>query len=142
MEFIFTPGLWLGEGKISFSTSSEFIKFYTKWEIKNPKDDTITAIQTVEMQGVEEQVINRFTFKDFDSKTFVLFLENQVVGIVEGTGVRDPDTIAWEFRNQASLEGFEVYEKQENGDYFFHAEYGTPEQYRTLIEGLIWKKAS
>lgn len=141
MEFIFSPGFWLGEGKISFSSSSEFIKFYTKWEISAPQEGKIIAIQTVEMMGIEEQVVNHFTFQDYDdSKTFVIFLENQVVSKVEGTGVRDDTTLAWEFRNQTALEGFEVYEKQENGDYFFHAEYGTPEQYRTLIEGLIWKK--
>lgn len=32
-DFIFIPSLWLGEGKISFTASQEFLKFYTKWEI-------------------------------------------------------------------------------------------------------------
>jgi hypothetical protein len=38
------------------------------------------------------------------------------------------------------FEGFEVYEKQENGDYFLHGEYGEPHLFRTIVEGLIWCK--
>jgi hypothetical protein len=43
---------------------------------------------------------------------------------------------------QFAFEGFEVYEQQENGDYFLHAEYGSPDQFRTIIEGLIWRKGT
>lgn len=140
-DFIFTPGLWLGEGKISFSASPEFLKFYTKWDIQEVAPGIMSATQIVEMQGVEEQqVINVFTFKDIIPESFQLTLENDLVGMVEGKGIRDGQTIAWEFRNQTNFEGFEVYERQENGDYFLHAEYGAPDQFRTIIEGLIWRK--
>lgn len=139
-DFIFAPGYWLGEGKITFSASSEFIKFYTKWQITEEASGILKATQTVEMQGIEEHVINQITIKDKELEKFTIILENQMVGSIEGKGRKNPEVIAWEFR-QAHFEGFEVYEKQENGDYFFHAEYGAPDQFRTLVEGLIWHKS-
>jgi hypothetical protein len=139
-DFIFIPGFWLGEGKISFSASPEFIKFYTKWKITEEAPGIMIATQIVEMQGMEEQVINTFTFKDILPTSFTVYLENNLLGSVVGKGIRDEHTIAWEFRNQSIFEGFEVYEQQENGDYFLHAEYGSPDQFRTVIEGLVWRK--
>lgn len=141
-NFIFIPGSWLGEGKITFSASSEFLKFYTKWEITEIRPGMMKAMQTVEMQGVEEHVVNSFTFFDIKPATFSVSLENNMVGKIMGTGVRNNDTIAWEFREQAAFEGFETYEQQENGDFFLHAEYGAPSQFRTIVEGLVWRKGS
>lgn len=92
------------------------------------------------MQGVEEQVINMFTFKDIKPTSFTVILKNNVIDTISGTGLYDEQMIAWEFKGQAAFEGFEVYEKQENGDYFLHAEYGSPDQFRTIVEGLIWRK--
>lgn len=141
-EFIFSTGLWLGEGKITFSSSNEFIKFYTRWQITEESSGIIRAVQVVEMQGIDEQMVNTFTFKDIHPESFSLSLENKIVGMIAGSGLRDTDLIAWEFRGQAAFEGFEVYERQDNGDYFLHAEYGAPDQFRTIIEGLIWRKGS
>ena len=67
-------------------------------------------------------------------------LENELLGTVKGTGVIDENTIAWEFHGTGGLEGFEVYELQDNGDYMMHAEYSSPDQFRTIIDGRIWKK--
>lgn len=142
IEFIFTPGIWLGEGKITLAASPEFLKFYTKWEIKEQVAGLLTATQVVEMQGMDERVFNSFTFKNILPDSFNLVFENNLVGSVTGKGVRNNQTIAWEFHNQSNFEGFETYEQQENGDYFLHAEYGGPDQYRTTIEGLIWHKGS
>ncbi len=141
-DFIFTSGLWLGEGKISFIASAEFLRFYTKWTIHEESPGVMKATQIVEMQGVEEQVMNSFTFRDIKPTSFSVLLENSVVGMISGSGLCDEHIIAWEFQSQSAFEGFEVYEQQENGDYFLHAEYGSAEQYRTLIEGLIWRKGS
>jgi hypothetical protein len=94
-DFIFTPGFWLGEGKISFSASPEFLKFYTKWEIKEEAPDIMIATQIVEMQEMEEQIINTFTFKDILSESFSVFLENNLVGVVAGKGIRDEHTICF-----------------------------------------------
>jgi DNA-binding transcriptional regulator YdaS (Cro superfamily) len=141
-DFIFTPSVWLGQGKISFSSSSEFIKFYTKWEIarENETPNILIATQVVELIGVDEPVVNTFTITEITPTKFVISLENASVGKVIGTGLRNENLIAWEFVGKESLEGFEVYEKQENGDYFFHAEYGTSEFFRTFVEGLVWRK--
>jgi hypothetical protein len=138
--FILQPGLWIGEGKITFSSSPEFIKFYTRWQITQETPQELKAIQTVEMLGVSEHVVNHFNFQNFTFNRFSVYLENELIGKAVGTGLIEPKTIGWEFRGQLAFEGFEVYELQDNGDYFFHAEYASPEQFRTIIEGLIWKK--
>lgn len=139
-DFIFLAGNWLGEGKITLSHSNDFIKFYTKWQITEEKNKMNKALQTVEMQGIKDQIINQFSFQLVTEKKIIVTLENQLVGKIQGTGLRDSSLIAWEFR-QPHFEGFESYELQENGDYFFHAEYGAADQFRTLIEGLIWRKS-
>ena len=139
-DFVFIAGSWLGEGKITFSASSEFIKFYTKWQIVEQRKGVLKATQMVEMHGIEEHVVNTLTFQPTTEGHFIVILENQMVGKIQGKGLRDEQVIAWEFR-EPHFEGFEVYEKQENGDYFFHAEYGSPDQFRTLVEGLIWLKS-
>ena len=139
-DFIFTSGFWLGEGKISFSASPEFLKFYTRWEIKETSPGVMKAKQVVEIQGMEERVNNLFTFQEIQSTSFTVILENHLVGSVTGKGIRGEKTIAWEFHNQTAFEGFETYEQQETGDYFLHAEYGGSDQFRTIVEGLIWRK--
>ncbi|MBA2368603.1 MAG: hypothetical protein H0V82_06225 [Candidatus Protochlamydia sp.] len=142
-EFIFSHGIWLGEGKISFTSSPEFIKFYTRWQIAPEDNGLIKAVQVVEMQGIGEQITNTFQFNDITSIDFSVSLENSLVGKISGKGMRTEScTVAWEFRSQGSFEGFEVYERQENGDYFLHAEYGSPDQFRTIVEGLVWRKES
>lgn len=140
-DFILRPGLWIGEGKITFSTSPQFIKFYTKWIIKEESPGVLSATQTVEMQGIKEHGLNYFTIEDISKNGFAIILDNELMGRVEGKGVINSKTIGWEFR-QSSFEGFEIYERQENGDYALHAEYASPEQHRTIIDGLIWEKVN
>lgn len=139
-EFLFQSGLWLGEGKISFSSSHEFLKFYTKWEVAENSPGVFTAFQIVEIQDVDEQAFNTYIIEDIELESFKVTLENAAVGSVTGKGLRDGKVIAWEFKGHETLEGFEVYEKQENGDYFFHGEYGGTDQFRTIIEGIVWRK--
>lgn len=142
-KFIFSPGVWIGEGTISFSTSPQSIHFYTKW-LNNEYHPTFGYIssQQVEMQGVEESVFNKLIITEATPTSFVMTLENNLIGKVTGKGVIDVKTIAWEYRNGKDLEGFEVYELQDNGDYLFHAEYSSTDQYRTIIDGRIWPKSS
>lgn len=140
-DFIFNPGIWIGEGKITFSTSPEFIKFYTRWQISQETPQQTKAIQVVEMHGVPEHVVNIFIFNRLSPTSFSVFLENELMGKVSGTGLTTENTIAWEFRNQTDMEGFEVYEIQDNGDYLLHAEYSSTDQFRTIVDGLIWKKS-
>src|SRR5688572_1536614 len=108
--FIFQLGTWIGEGKISFSSSPEFIKFYTKWQIQEESPGQLKAVQIVEMQDVEEHVVNFYTFLDILDSSFTVLLENEMIGKITGKGIKDERSIAWEFRNQEIFEGFEVYE--------------------------------
>ena len=72
--FIFTPGVWIGEGKITFTTSHQFIKFYTKWQINALSKNEFEAVQIVEMQGVEDHVINKYIFTHAGGTNFSLLL--------------------------------------------------------------------
>lgn len=140
-EFIFSPGQWIGEGRVTFSASPDHLRFYTKWLIDKAENGNIRCQQHVEMEGGEDRVFNTFVFSNVLSSSFVLELMNELLGSVKGKGVIDEKTIAWEFRG-GEFEGFEVYELQENGDYMLHAEYASTDQFRTIIDGRIWKKGS
>ncbi len=138
--FIFQPGNWIGEGKVSFSASPEEVRFFTKWIINDTREEGIQCQQTVEIQGVEEHVINNFILSKISSNDFSILLQNEMLDSVTGTGLIDPKKIAWEFRGHESFEGFEVYELNDSGEYTFHAEYASPDQFRTIIDGRLWKK--
>ena len=142
-QFIFQPGVWLGEGKVNLSISDEMLKFSTRWNVEDPqKKGNITTLQEVQIKGLEDVMKNKLTFSDFSGGEFSVHLENENVGKIIGRGIVKPKTIAWEFRSEdKEFEGFEVYELQEDGGYFMHAEYVTKDEFRTLIQGKIWKKS-
>lgn len=139
-EFLIKPGIWVGEGRMVFTSSPEQIKYYTKWTITPILDNNITVKQQVEMQGVDEHVNNQLQFTFLNDNTFLVKIDNELFGNVVGKGVIDPKTIAWEFRGKGAFEGLEVYELQENGDYLLHGEYTSTDQHRTIVDGRIWKK--
>lgn len=139
-DFIFKNGVWIGEGKVKFSTSLEQIHFYTKWKIQVVDKHESRAEQQVEMRGGGENVVNYFTFSHIKDSGMAVALENEILGSASGKGVIDDKKIAWEFLQHSDFEGFEVYELQENGDYLLHAEYVSTDQHRTTIDGRIWKK--
>lgn len=141
-DFVFAKGIWLGEGKITFSASSEFIKFYVKWQISEDENRVMKATQTIQMLGIEEKSINELTFFDIQADSFKVQLENENVGKVLGRGIYHKNLIAWELKKDTTFEGFETYERRENGDFFLHAEYGKNDIYRTIIDGLVWSKSS
>ena len=86
---------------------------------------------------------NQFSFYDFADEQFKVQLENPTIGKVIGTGIYRPKLLAWEFRNNGmEFEGFEMYELLADGSYFMHAEYVSNEEFRTSIQGKIWKKAA
>lgn len=139
-DFIFKEGIWIGEGKVQFSTSPEQIHFYTKWVVNKIEKNQIQCQQQVEMRGGGDSVFNHFTFSDIKDSTFTIALENEILGMATGKGTFNENNIAWEFRNHSDFEGFEVYELQENGEYILHAEYISTDQHRTTIDGRLWKK--
>lgn len=140
--FLFVPGRWVGGGKITFSASNELIRFYTSWLIEKDAEGKMHCDQRVEMQEVHEIVNNHFLVYDITKDSFKIDLENELFGQVKGKGIIDPTTIAWEFHSYSDtgVEGFEVYELQENGDYMLHAEYSSAELFRTIVDARIWKK--
>jgi len=138
--FIFQKGLWIGEGTVSFSVSADQIKFVTKWEVEAPKDNVIRCVQTVQMHGIDELVTNTFDISLINPESFQIMLTNDSLETVIGKGIIEPDKIAWEFRQLDSFEGFEIYERNKDDEYTMHAEYASPDQFRTIIHGRVWKK--
>lgn len=139
-QFLFTPGLWIGEGKISFASSTESIRFFTRWQLMDQTEEELIWLQEVELHTLDQTTRNLFTLSHIKGKNFQIQLNNDMMGKVAGKGVIGEETIAWELRDHPHSEGYEVYERQKNGEYLFRAEYISVEPYRTLIEGKIWQK--
>lgn len=138
--FIFSPGNWMGEGKILLNMVEEELLFHTTWTVQT-KDfaGKITGAQNVQIQGLSENMRNELTFYEFQGKQFLVDMENQNVGRIVGKGVVDETMIAWEFRNsEISFEGYETYQLQSDGSYKMHGEYVTSDQFRTQIEARLW----
>lgn len=142
--FIFEPGNWAGEGKISLNMVEEELFFDTNWSVQNRDfSGKVQCLQDVQIHGLSENMRNELDFYDFENKSFTVGMENQNVGRIEGTGVYDDQLIGWEFRNnEMNFEGFETYHLQEDGSYIMRGEYVTSDQFRTQIEAKIWLKES
>ena len=140
--FLLVPALWKGEGKIDFNSSPDIIPFYTQWEVFPLDQGTIQAKQTVEMEGTEEILHNHFRITSLTPISFLIELTNELLGTVQGRGTLVPNQIGWEFRHPSTFDGFETYRLDEQGQYSLHAEYASPDQYRTIIDGRIWKDHS
>lgn len=138
--FLFKPGLWIGEGKISFASSTEKVHFFTRWQLMDQTPDSILWLQEVELHGLEQTTRNLFTFSEIKGKNFKVELSNDLMRGISGKGIIGEEAIAWELRDRPNSEGYEIYELQKNGDYNFRAEYMSADPYRTLIEGKIWLK--
>lgn len=141
-EFLFVPGRWVGQGKITFSNSNDLLRFYTSWMLTPGNEGEMYCNQLVELQGVDEQILNSLKVYEITANDFKIDLESAPNGIAKGKGVIDLKTIAWEFHGTGSIEGFEVYELQDNGDYMVHAEYSIAGLFSTCVDGRIWRKES
>ena len=138
--FIFSPGSWVGEGKIVLNMVEEELRFNTNWAVQL-RDFTgkVPCAQQIQIHGLSEEMRNELTFYDFQNKTFSVDMENQNVGRIVGRGIYDDKMIAWEFRNsEIYFEGFETYILQDDGSYIMRGEYVTSDQFRTQIEAQIW----
>lgn len=141
-HFIFSEDEWLGEGTILLSMSEEPLVFFTRWKPVNTGIENFYEMtQEVQIKGINEVMINQFTFKLESPKNLVATLENNTVGKVEGKGVVNPEVIGWEFNNpEVHFQGFEFYEKLNQDQYAMRGEYSSDDDYRTYITGKIWKK--
>ena len=143
-HFVLTAGVWLGEGVVKLSIADEELKFITRWTVSKPKKNgLILSSQEVQIGGVSEIMKNMFSFSNLTEEAFEVSLENENLGKVTGTGIYRPELLAWEFRNNPlGFEGFELYQLLDDGSYFMHAEYITKEDFRTQIQGKLWKKVA
>ena len=142
--FIFKPGQWLGEGKITLDMMDETMPFYTKWRVPLVEEGgVLQCTQEIQIAGLSDLMMNEFSLYDIRGNDFAIELQNQSLGKVVGTGLISPETIAWEFRlNHLGFEGFEFYQKVDENTYKVHAEYATTDEFRTIIHGKIWLSMS
>ena len=142
-SFIFSPGIWQGEGKIVLNMVEEELIFNTNWAVQDRDfSGKVTCAQEILIQGISENMRNELSFYDFQPKTFSVDMENQNVGRIVGAGVYDEKMIAWEFRNNdMNFEGYETYNMQPDGSYHMKGEYVTNDQFRTQIEARIWLRS-
>jgi hypothetical protein len=138
-HFLFTPGCWLGQGTIVFSTTPEELVFFMRWTISASDQGQLIGVQEIELKGGADKMINQYTMTMTAQDKYNVLLENDILGRITGTGYADTKIVAWEFRRTpADFEGIEIYELQPDGNYVTRAEYITSDQYRTTIRGKLW----
>ena len=143
-QFLLTPSCWLGQGKIQLNMVSEELDFFTRWNADGvDSEGRIECTQEIEVKGLSDVMLNEFLIYNHTNGEFVIDLENQALGRITGKGLINDKVIAWEFRvEEIGFEGFELYEKQDEQNYLMRAEYATDDQFRTLIQGRVWKQTS
>jgi len=138
-SFIFSPGVWEGNGTISFSMVEDVLPFTMQWTVLPIEDQKIYFNQEIAIQSFPEKMRNLFTVWPLSQSTFEIQLENQIIGKVVGSGLITPTTIAWEFRRRdQEFEGFEIYELQKDGSYKVRAEFSSGDDMRTHVKGSIF----
>jgi hypothetical protein len=136
--FIFTPGVWEGQGVITFSMAEDVLPFRMEWVVLPIEDQKIYFTQEIAIESLPEKTRNHFTLWHISPTTFEIQLENAIVGKVLGSGLFTPTTIAWEFRRKdQEFEGYEIYEVQPDGSYKLKAEFTAGDQMRTHVTGSI-----
>ena len=138
MHFLFQNGEWEGTGRVTFSASPTVLPFTTHWTVSDLGGRRFRAIQTVQIPDQQLQT-NVFTITDLSPGEFQVFLENETLGVFSGEGIWDDVRVAWEFAHSGALEGIEIYEKTNETEYSFRAEYGTGDDYSTVIHGTLSK---
>lgn len=144
-QFLLTPSSWLGQGKIQLNMVSEELAFFTRWNAERADGNgRIECLQEIQVKGLSDIMHNEFLIYNLAvNGEFSIDLENQALGKVTGTGLINEKVIAWEFRiEDIGFEGFELYEKQDDNNYLMRAEYATHDQFRTLIQGRLWKQTA
>lgn len=140
-SFIFSPGKWLGEGKIHLNQIEEELAFFTRWTVLEQEEKQIECMQEIQVKGLSDIMINHFVIFDIVGSTFSLLMENHAIGQVQGTGILHELAIGWEFRvPELGFEGFEYYEKESDESYRMRGEFATNDQLRTTMQGRIWKQ--
>jgi len=139
--FLFEPGIWLGEGKITFSYSQESFAYFTKWIVEEGNNGVVSCKQFVEISELGHKMENRFNVQLVSDAAFEIALSNEFVSKVPGKGRADQTQIFWEFQQLESLEGQEEYTRQARDEYTMRGGYCAQNLFRTVIEGKIWLKS-
>lgn len=137
-DFIIASGVWLGEGKLSFTLSPNILRYYTKWTVAEEQDGVIVAVQEVELEGREENQHNRLIFRKSVSENFLVTYSHQILGDISGEGTISNKGISWRLLKHPEFEGVEEYERNERGGYQVHAEYLSGD-FKTIVDGRIWR---
>lgn len=132
-----TPGHWLGEGEIAITGSEEKIHFYTKWYVLPIQDEMIRAVQVVEKEGVEDHIINSYCFSRIEENSFLVEVDNEMLGTAIAEGKIEGSVVRWEFSSDTPCPGFEQYQPSEGEEIHMLAGF-TSEAYQTMVEGRIW----
>jgi len=142
--FIFSEGIWLGEGKIQLNMLEEELVFFTRWTVRSREgENPIECTQEIQVKGLSDVMTNHFLLSEFSLSSFSVVMENHAVGKVSGKGILCEDKIGWEFRvKEIGFEGFEFYEKKTDDSYIVHGEFATSDELRTTIRGKIWRQVS
>jgi len=142
-SFLLSRSSWLGQGRIQLNMIAEELSFITKWNVGDSSSEGgVECIQEIHVKGLSEVMHNQFNIFDLVNGEFQIQLENEALGKIIGKGLINEKIIAWEFRiEEMGFEGFELYEKQDEENYLMRAEYATADQFRTLIQGKVWKQA-
>lgn len=140
--FLFKPSAWVGQGQIQLSLVAEQLTFVTKWTVGTfDAEGRLECEQEVQVKGFPEVMCNQFRIFNLRNGKFDIELENSALGKVRGTGLITEKTVAWEFRvPEIGFEGFEFYEMQDEDCYLMRAEYATDEQFRTSIQGKVYRE--
>ena len=73
-SFMFSPGRWLGEGKICLNMVEEELFFFTRWNIGLEEDGCIECVQEIQVKGLSEVMINHFRISNIQPVSFSLFI--------------------------------------------------------------------
>lgn len=136
-HFLFRSGQWKGEGTISIPIAEEPFPITIRWTITELEKGQFRAVQVVEIDD-QEPMNNVFTVSIPHESEFQLYLDNESIGgIFSGTGVVDDRKLAWEFAHSGEIEGYEVYEREEDGKYTFRAEYSGGDGFSNHVSGSL-----
>lgn len=134
-HFLFQAGLWKGSGTVSFSHSPERLSYTLQWRIESFQGG-FRAEQSVQVEGIPP-MLNLYTIFEKEEDTFEITLTNELLGTFVGRGILQDKKIGWEFSYPGQLEGVEVYEQGEQGEYLFHSEYSGGDGFITRISGKV-----
>ncbi|NGX31415.1 MAG: hypothetical protein K940chlam8_00783 [Chlamydiae bacterium] len=140
-QFLFEEGVWLGEGTVQLNLVKESLKFYSRWLIHKIGDQKIKCTQEIEVAGLQDHMHNVFYIDILKGDKLKVELENHSVGRLSAKGIFDQNLIAWEYDKNldVAFEGYELFEKKENNQYQFKAEFMAEDQLRSKLEGKLWK---